>query len=126
MVNYYLTEDMDQQEIFKRLKKNLKDDTVLKIDQNNKGETFVETEWYIYLIKLRTNRYTVPVMWSKSKRPYLVAGIFTVVLLLFFVGGIVTDMSIVAILVGLGLVNVFKRKEINSMKLAIEKALGSK
>ena len=63
-------------------------------------------------------------MWSKSKRPYLVAGIFTVVCLLFFVGGLATDISIVVILVGLGLVNVFKRREINNMKLAIEKALG--
>ncbi|WP_053984272.1 hypothetical protein [Niameybacter massiliensis] len=124
MINYYLTEDMNQQEILKRLKKNLEDDTVLNIGQNNKGETFVETDWYVYLIKLRNNRYTVPVMWSKSKKPYLIAGIFTVVFLLFFVGGLVTDISIVAILVGLGLVNVFKRREINNMKLAIEKALG--
>ncbi|MEF9960325.1 MAG: hypothetical protein RR448_09240 [Niameybacter sp.] len=124
MINYYLTEKLTQIEILRRLKKGLEDEHIIKIAHSAKGETFVETDWYVYVIKLKKNRYTVPVMWSDSKKPYLIGGIVTVLLLMFFVGGLVSDIGIIGILVGLGLVNVFKRSEIRAMKLAIEEALG--
>ena len=62
-------------------------------------------------------------MWSKSKKPFLIAGILTVLFLMFFVGGLITDFMVITILCSLGLVNVFKRTEIRKMKLAIERAL---
>lgn len=123
MFNYYLTKELTPTQIVTKLKKHLKDDRILKIDCNEKGQAFVETDWYIYAISLKGNRYKLPVMWSKSKKPFLIAGILVVLYLMFFVGGLITDVMVVAILLSLGLVNVFKRTEMTKMKLAIECAL---
>lgn len=123
MFDYYLTKEISGKEAVKKLKRHLKDERILKIECNEKEEPFVETDWYIYLVKLKGERYKLPVMWSKSKKPFLISGIMTVLFFMFFVGGLITDIVVVGILIGLGLVNVFKRTEISKMKEAINQAL---
>lgn len=123
MFDYYLTKEISAKEAVKKLEKHLSDGTILKIDCNEKEEPFIETNWYVYLIKLKGERYKVPVIWSKSKKPFLISGIITVLFFMFFVGGFITDIIVSVILVSLGLINVFKRTEINKMKEAICHAL---
>lgn len=123
MTGYILKDEVASKEALKKLKYQLKDESILEIGLNEKDEPFVRTDWYVYLAKIRGNTVKIPVIWSASKKPYLIGGIGLVLFLMFFVGGIVTDIMVVAILFGLGLVNVFKRNEINKMKHAICEAL---
>lgn len=82
MFNYYLTKELTAGQVVTKLKKTLKDDSIIKIDCNKKGQAFV--------------------------------------------GGLITDIMVIAILLSLGLVNVFKRTEMSKMKEAIEYALNEK
>ena len=113
---------MTKEEQLRCLKRALKQDTILAISETQKGEVFVETDWYVYVINQKREEWKIRVVWSSRKRPYLMAGIGIVLFLLFFMGGPIAEWSIIGILVGLGLVNVIKSREIQSMKKAILKA----
>ena len=123
MLHYDLTKELTVVEGVAKLKNQRKEENILSVGCNKKGRAFVETDWYIYEVNVKGDCYTLPVMWSKSKKPFLIAGILTVLFLMFFVGGLITDFMVITILCSLGLVNVFKRTEIRKMKLAIERAL---
>ena len=123
MIGYILKREVQAKEAEKKLKSYLNNESILEIGINEKNEPFVRTDWYIYITKLNKNTVKVPVIWSQSKKPYLIGGILMVLFCLFFVGGVITDFVVIGVLVGLGLVNVVKRREINDMKHAICEAL---
>ncbi|MGL5676147.1 MAG: hypothetical protein ACRDDX_07025 [Cellulosilyticaceae bacterium] len=123
MTSYLLKEKMTSKEAYMKLKKNLKDTSILEIGLNEKGEPFVRTEWYIYIAKVKQDTVKLPNIWSQQKKPYLIGGIGLVLFFMFFIGGLITDVMVIGILFSLGLVNVWKRSEIRAMKHAICEAL---
>ena len=97
MIGYILQDEFTAKQAEKKLKKYIKDDSILEIGITEKDQAFIRTDWYVYLLKFQSNTVKVPVLWSDSKRPYLIGGILMVLFMLFFVGGIITDFIIVGI-----------------------------